>query len=51
MAGCRIQNQRGLEMAFDRLPSSKGLGELYGKLFEKICEDIAGKQDAAPGLA
>jgi len=28
-------------MALDRLPSSNGLTELYGKLFEKISEDIA----------
>ena len=41
IARSRIQNQKGLEMALDRLPSSKGLTELYGKLFEKISEDIA----------
>ncbi|KAK0749612.1 hypothetical protein B0T18DRAFT_437097 [Schizothecium vesticola] len=37
----RIANQKGLAMALNRLPSSKGLAELYGKLFEKISEDIA----------
>ena len=41
IAGSRIQNQKGLAMALNRLPSSKGLAELYGKLFEKISEDIA----------
>ncbi|KAK0725021.1 hypothetical protein B0H67DRAFT_607389 [Lasiosphaeris hirsuta] len=35
-----IKNQRGLDMALDRLPSSKGLAELYGKLFAKVCEAV-----------
>jgi len=38
MAGSRIQNEKGLEMALSRLPSSKGLAELYGKLFGKVCD-------------
>ncbi|KAK0736323.1 hypothetical protein B0T21DRAFT_451111 [Apiosordaria backusii] len=41
MASSRIQNEKGLEMALGRLPSSKGLVELYGRLFDKICEGIA----------
>ncbi|KAM7183484.1 hypothetical protein V8F20_012603 [Naviculisporaceae sp. PSN 640] len=39
MAGFHIKNERGLEMTLERLPSSRGLTELYGKLFDRICED------------
>lgn len=39
LAHSRIQNQKGMEMALRRLPSSKGLVQLYGELFEKICGD------------
>ncbi|KAJ4300371.1 hypothetical protein N0V88_003045 [Collariella sp. IMI 366227] len=31
---------KGLEMALARLPSSKGLADLYGKLFDKVCRHI-----------
>ncbi|EHK40132.1 hypothetical protein TRIATDRAFT_252427, partial [Trichoderma atroviride IMI 206040] len=36
----RIQSQKGLENALSRLPSSKGLAELYWTLFDKICSDL-----------
>jgi hypothetical protein len=40
IAGSRIQNQIGLDRALLRLPSSKGLAELYGKLFHKVCGEF-----------
>ncbi len=36
---CRA-SARGLEKALAQLPSSKGLAELYGELFSKICDGI-----------
>ncbi|KAH0489939.1 hypothetical protein TgHK011_001428 [Trichoderma gracile] len=36
----RIQNEKGLETALKRLPSSRGLAELYWKLFEKVCAGL-----------
>ncbi|PTB63085.1 hypothetical protein BBK36DRAFT_146201 [Trichoderma citrinoviride] len=36
----RIQNEKGLETALKRLPSSKGLAELYWTLFEKVCSGL-----------
>ncbi|GAB1313470.1 hypothetical protein MFIFM68171_03680 [Madurella fahalii] len=40
IASSHVKNEKGLQMALDKLPSSKGLAELYGKLFGKICEGI-----------
>ncbi|KAK4242021.1 hypothetical protein C8A03DRAFT_40590 [Achaetomium macrosporum] len=40
VAGSRIKSSEGLRIALDRLPSSKALTELYGKLFSKICDEI-----------
>ncbi|RSL62187.1 hypothetical protein CEP54_005851 [Fusarium duplospermum] len=37
----RIKNHMGLEGALEHLPSSKALAELYSKLFDKTCSDIA----------
>ncbi|TFB01752.1 hypothetical protein CCMA1212_006451 [Trichoderma ghanense] len=36
----RIQNEKGLETALKRLPSSRGLAELYWRLFEKLCSGL-----------
>ncbi|KAL6855649.1 hypothetical protein J3F83DRAFT_753812 [Trichoderma novae-zelandiae] len=36
----RIQNEKGLETALKRLPSSNGLAELYWTLFEKVCSGL-----------
>ncbi|KAK1254756.1 hypothetical protein MKX08_008751 [Trichoderma sp. CBMAI-0020] len=41
----RIQSQKGLENALSRLPSSKGLAELYWTLFDKICSDLPENED------
>lgn len=39
LAHSRIQSPKGMEMALRRLSESKGLVQLYGELFEKICGD------------
>ncbi|KAK4060254.1 uncharacterized protein Triagg1_10804 [Trichoderma aggressivum f. europaeum] len=41
----RIQNQKGLESALNRLPSSKSLAELYWTLFDKICSGFPENED------
>jgi hypothetical protein len=38
VAASRIKSSEGLRIALDRLPSSRGLTELYGNLFSKTCE-------------
>lgn len=41
----RIQNQKGLESALNRLTSTKGLAELYWMLFDKICSGLPENED------
>ncbi|KAL7953002.1 hypothetical protein V8C34DRAFT_321780 [Trichoderma compactum] len=41
----RIRNQKGLESALSRLPSSKGLAELYWTLFDQICSGLPENED------
>ncbi|KAB5571775.1 hypothetical protein GE09DRAFT_992212 [Coniochaeta sp. 2T2.1] len=41
----RIKTPKGLQSHLEKLPSSKGLAELYWKLFNKICSGIPENED------
>ncbi|OIW29244.1 hypothetical protein CONLIGDRAFT_633392 [Coniochaeta ligniaria NRRL 30616] len=41
----RVKTPKGLQSHLDRLPSSKGLAELYWKLFDRICSGIPENED------